>query len=373
MVNPKDSRLPEGQSTIERPEGYEDFSLEEWLNKFGRIYGKRHDKHSTEYMISRLVEEVAELVSPMESRTDLGPGLADVFSFSCSLAYKLNVDLASLAWQKYGKNPPKNEGLKSSLDLNQFSQPRSLSEWQSFVSKLYRQENATLSPMNALVALMKDVGDLAMLNRKRAPADQVNSKLAAILAWTLTLSQLLKLDLSEVVFDKYDNHCPVCLQTTCNTDICHPLVNMFVSFGGLVSDEEKYALLETIDKFGYQAVLSKLPEAISTKDLSSSLDLISKCDAACLILTDAVGSNKIDYRQIFEVFACFSILSKGNIWIFANKGSEEFKSYIEGLLSTEKIAVSRYLDSAHLRAVLESKLRELQEKKRDLMGTPKLS
>lgn len=368
MANPRDLRLSEGQSTIERLDNYQDLSLEEWLNKFGRIYGKRHDKHTTEYMISRLVEEVAELVSPMESRADLGPGLADVFSWTCSLAYKLNVDLAMLAWQKYGKNPPKDEGLKSSLGLNEFSQPRSLNEWQSFVSRLYRKENATLSPMNALVALMKDVGDLAMLNRKRAPADQVNLKLAAILAWTLTLSQLLKLDLSEVVFDKYDNRCPVCLQSTCNTDICHPLVNMFVTFGDLVSDEEKYTMLETIDKFGYQTVLSKLPVANTTKDLSSSLDLISRCDAACLILTDTGDSKNVDYRQIFEVFACYSILSKGNIWVFASKGSEEFKSYIEGLFSAEKIAVSQYSDSAHLRAILESKLRELREKKVDLMG-----
>jgi len=354
-------------------DSFQDISLEEWLNKFGRIYGKRHDKHTTEYMISRLVEEVAELVSPMESRGDLGPGLADVFSWTCSLAYKLNVDLAALAWQKYGKNPPMSGSRDRTVDLNEFSQPRALSEWQSFVSKLYRRENATLSPMNALVALMKDVGDLAMLNRKRAAPEQVNSKLAAILAWTLTLSQLLKLDLSEVVFNKYDNRCPVCLQPTCDTDICHPLVNMFVSFGDLVADEDKYALLETIDKFGYQAVLSKLPEANSTKDLSSSLDLISRCDTGCLILTDSIRSKKIDYAQIFEVFACYSMLSKGNIWILANKGSEEFKSYIEGLLSNEKIIVSQYSDSAHLRAILGSKLRELEEKKIDSKGSPRPS
>ncbi len=40
---------------------YEQFSLDEWLSKFSRIYGKRHDKHTTEYLISRLVEEVASL------------------------------------------------------------------------------------------------------------------------------------------------------------------------------------------------------------------------------------------------------------------------------------------------------------------------
>jgi NTP pyrophosphatase (non-canonical NTP hydrolase) len=355
---------------ISRSGPSEELSLEDWLTRFGRIYGKRHDKHSTEYMISRLVEEVAELVSPMESRGDLGPGLADVFSWTCSLAYKLNVDLADLAWRKYGKHPPKPRGSSDSLDLNQFSQPRSLRDWQLFVSKLYGEENARLSPMNALVALMKDVGDLAMLNRKRVSSDQITSKLAAILAWTLTLAQLLSLDLSTVVEEKYDSRCPVCLQETCDTDVCHPMVNMYISFGTALKDEEKYAVLDTIGKFGFQAVLNRYPEVSKTKDLSASFDLISRCDAACLILADEGSTRRMDYAQIFEVLACYSMLSKGNIWIFAGDRSGEFKSYLEDVFSSEKIAVSNYSDSGHLRAILESKLGELQDKKKRLIGTP---
>jgi NTP pyrophosphatase (non-canonical NTP hydrolase) len=364
----KVSPVNETGSKLDKLDSYPDLSLEEWLTKFGRIYGKRHDKHTTEYMISRLVEEVAELVSPMESRSDLGPGLADVFSWTCSLAYKLNLDLAALAWQKYGKNPPKGDG-RSIVALSEFSQPQSLKEWQRFVSRLYQQENATLSPMNALVALMKDVGDLAMVNRERAPSDQITSKLAAILAWTLTLSELLRLDLSQVVYEKYDDHCPVCHQATCDTDICHPLVNMFVSFGDEVKDEEKYAILDTIGKYGFRAVLSKSREMSSTKDLSTSFDLISKCDAACLILSDDASPKRIGYEQIFEILVCYATLSKGNVWIFGRNGSEELKSYLQSVFSAEKISLSNFSDSGHLRAVLEAKLRELEEKMKAVMGS----
>jgi len=368
MMNRKDSRLTEKSPEIIPKENSPNLSLEEWITKFGRIYGKRHDKHTTEYMISRLVEEVAELVSPMESRGDLGPGLADVFSWTCSLAYKLKIDLAALAWEKYGKNPPRPGSFNDTLELHQFSQPRSLRDWQLFVSKLYGEENATLSPMNALVALMKDVGDLAMLNRKRASAGQITSKLAAILAWTLTLSQLLQLDLSEQVHIKYDDRCPVCLQSTCDTDVCHPLVNMFVSFGEVVSDEEKYAILDTLERFGFHAILSNSPEVNSTKDLSGSFDLISRCDTACLVLTDSRGKQGIDYRQVFEVLACYSMLSRGNIWIFANTTSNEFKSYLETLFSSEKISVSNFSDSRHLRAMLESRLSILEDKRKSTIA-----
>ena len=112
---------------------YEQLSLDEWLSKFSRIYGKRHDKHTTEYLISRLVEEVAELVNPMESqdRAEIAPNLADVFSWICSLAVKLNIDLTNLAWEKYGKNAPRPEwstGMQPSLA--DFSQPRTLKDWQ---------------------------------------------------------------------------------------------------------------------------------------------------------------------------------------------------------------------------------------------------
>jgi len=350
--------------TEKREGDNQSLSLDDWMTKFGRIYGKRHDKHTTEYMISRLVEEVAELVNPMESREDLGPGLSDVFSWTCSIAYKLNIDLADLAWEKYGKNPPRSTVSSSmTLGLNEYSEPRSLREWQTFISKLYQGENSTLSPMNALVAMMKDVGDLAMLNRKRAPREQITSKLAAILAWTLTLSQLLKLDLSERVYEKYDDHCPTCSQSTCDTDVCHPLVNMFVSFGDLVNDEEKYTLLDTATKFGYQTILSKSQAVSSTKDLSNSLDLISKCDAACIVLSNLGAPN---YGQIFEILSCYSMLSKGNIWVFAGEGSSEFMSYFANVFSPEKISISNYSDAGHLKAIFEAFLSGLENRKKTL-------
>ena len=104
------------------------------------------------------------------------------------LAYKLNIDLSSLAWQKYGKNAPRPTWSKSEFtqaSLADFAQPRTLREWQVFISKLYQNENTRLTPMNALVSMMKDVGDLAMMNRTRSLQEQMPSKLAAILAWTL--------------------------------------------------------------------------------------------------------------------------------------------------------------------------------------------
>ncbi|MDA4111202.1 MAG: hypothetical protein OK439_01580 [Thaumarchaeota archaeon] len=356
-------------------ENFENLSLDEWITKFGRIYGKRHDKHTTEYMISRLVEEVAELVNPMELQNseEIGPGLADVFSWICSLAYKLNIDLSELTWQKYGgQNAPRPSGSKNQIvgpSLGEFSQPRTLREWQNLISRVYRNENIRLTPMSALVAMMKDVGDLAMLNRKRESPDQITSKLSAIFAWTLSISELLRLDLAVVVFRKYDDHCPVCLQPTCDTDICHPLVNMFVSFGTLVRDEEKYALLDTVAKFGYKTLINASPAVQNTKDLSTSLDLINRSDAGCIVLSDSElpESNKqLDYWQIFEVLACLSVLSKGNLWVFSKGKTNEFKSYIEQVFSSEKISILSYTDARHLRAILEISLSNLEKRKESM-------
>lgn len=348
---------------------FENLSLDEWLRKFGRIYGKRHDKHTTEYMISRLVEEVAELVNPMESqdKDQIAPNLADVFSWICSIAYKLNIDLSSLAWQKYGLNAPRPiSGSESSPpSLSDFSQPVTLRDWQTFISKLYQKENTRLTPMNALIAMMKDVGDLAMLNRKRATQNQITSKLAAILAWTMAIADLLKLDLAQVVYKKYDDRCPVCLQSTCDTDVCHPLTNMYVSFGERTTDEEKYVVLDCAAKFGYKSLVNVSPVVESTRDLSTSIDLINKSDVACIILhatTSDSGGNQSQYRQVFEVLSCYSVLSKGNVWVFAKAG-EAFATYLTATFSAEKIEVNLFNDVNHLRALFERSLDDLKSKK----------
>jgi NTP pyrophosphatase (non-canonical NTP hydrolase) len=356
-------------------QGYANLTLDQWLTKFGRIYGKRHDKHTTEYMISRLVEEVAELVSPMESqdRSQIAPSLADVFSWICSLAYKLNVELSALAWQKYGKNAPRPQWtrVEGSLipSLASFSQPSALGDWQEFISKVYQKENARLSPTNALVAMMKDVGDLAMLARKRAPQDQLTSKLAAILAWTLTISELLKLDLAQVVYEKYDDHCPVCGQPVCDTDVCHPLSNMYVSFGAGTTDEEKYAILDSASKFGYKALVNPVPSIQNTRDLATSVDMISKSDAACLVLPDAtISARESEYREVFEVLSAYSILSKGNVWVFSRDGgAQSFGNYLGVAFPSEKISVQPFKDSNHLRALFELALTELQSKKKSIV------
>jgi NTP pyrophosphatase (non-canonical NTP hydrolase) len=357
-----------------------DFSqllLDDWLAKFGRIYGKRHDKHTTEYMISRLVEEVAELVSPMEAqdRSTIGPSLADVFSWICSLAYKLKIDLSSLAWEKYGKNAPRPRGFPEP-SISEFSQPRTLHEWQQFISKLYQNENQRLTPMNALVAMMKDVGDLAMLQRKRASSELITSKLAAILAWNLTLAELLHLDLAEVVFEKYDDHCPVCKQQVCDTDICHPFVTMYVSFGSSTTDEEKYVVLDSANRFGFRTLVDTTPELNNTRDLSSSLDLISRSDVACILLSTpppiqiqgSTPSSPIswlesDYRQIFETMACFSTLSKGNVWIFTRDETKGLGAYLRKTFGAEQPMIFQYQDAGHLKALFEKCLEEVNEKR----------
>lgn len=346
-----------------------DFSLltlDEWLNKFGRIYGKRHEKDTTEYMISRLVEEVAELVNPMESqdRAEIAPNLADVFSWICSIAHKLSIDLSQLAWKKYGENAPRPSWSKSrDPSLVDYSVPATLREWQEFISKLYQNENSRITPMNALVAMMKDVGDLAMLHRKRASQEQITSKIAAILAWTLTIAQLLKLDLAEVVFSKYDDHCPMCLEPICNTDICHPLTTLYASFGNSSSDEEKYVILDTSSKFGLKVLVNTPMEGV--KDLSTSIDLINESDSAIILLSALEGHSQ--YRQVFETLFCYSVLSRGNIWVFTLERSTT-KDFVEYLASFSGgvITVISYKDPHHLRSLFEKNLDDLFAKRKKL-------
>jgi NTP pyrophosphatase (non-canonical NTP hydrolase) len=348
-------------------------SIDDWIAKFGRIYGKRHDKHTTEYMISRLVEEVAELVNPMDSqdKEQIAPNLADVFSWICSLAYKLNIDLSSLAWQKYGQHAPHPSWSQAAQpSLQEYSLPQTLRAWQKLISKIYQEENLRLSPTNSLVAMMKDVGDLAMLNRKRATMDQITSKLAAIFAWTLTIAQLLQLDLATVVFQKYDDHCPVCGQEICDTDVCHPFSTMYVSFSRGTSDEEKYVVLDTAATFGFKTLVNAAVIVESTKDMSASLDLISKSDAACILLQPE-QSLISEYGQVFDTLACYSLLSKGNVWIFTKDEGKGLSQYLDRTFIDEKIRVTPYQDANNLKGLFQNCLEDLQTKRAKIIETKK--
>ncbi|MHB8567673.1 MAG: hypothetical protein ACYC7D_01100 [Nitrososphaerales archaeon] len=353
------------QSNIKQD--FSEFSLDDWINKFGRIYGKRHEKHTTEYMISRLVEEVAELVNPMEAQDNqrIAPNLSDVFSWICSIAYKLNLDLSGLAWKKYGTNAPRPSWTTLQPSLSDFSEPRSLKEWQEFISQLYQAENKRVTPMNALVAMMKDVGDVAMLHRKRAASDQIASKIASILAWTITLAELLRLNLAEIVFAKYDEHCPMCKQQVCDTDICHPLATIYVSFGGSCSDEEKYVILDTCASFGLRVLVNSSATVQATKDLSASLDEINNSDAACILLSTR-DEGTTEYRQVFETLACYSILSRGNVFIFAKDPAKGLGGFLSDSFASENIAVSGYTDPGNLKAIMQKSMEDLYLKRKDL-------
>lgn len=360
------NQLVDSQSQDHATErSFDDLSLDDWLSRFGRIYGKRHDKHTTEYMISRLVEEVAELVNPMESqdKAQIAPNLADVFSWTCSLAFKLDIDLSSLAWQKYGQHAPRPSWSQAAQpSLQEFSMPQTLRDWQKFISKVYQEENLRLTPTNSLVAMMKDVGDLAMLNRKRAPLEQITSKLAAILAWTLTIAQLLQLDLATIVDQKYDDHCPVCTQTICDTDVCHPFKTMYVSFSTETPDEEKYVILDSASTFGFKTLVNSTALLESTRDLSASLDLISKSDAACVLLPSD-PSKQPAYGQVFEALACYSMLSKGNVWLFGRDKTKGLGEFLERVFANEQIEVTPYRDVNNLKGLFENYLQILQDKR----------
>ncbi len=149
--------------------------------------------------------------------------------------------------------------------------------------------------------------------------------------------------------------------------MCHPFATLYVSFGNSASDEEKYVVLDTGAKHGFRTLVNTSPSIQSTRDLSTSLDLINQSDAACILLSPfeaAQASEQSQYRQIFETLSCYSLLSRGNIWVFTKDAAEDFGSYLSNVFGQEKIGVIRYSDANHLRALFERNLEELESKRK---------
>lgn len=101
------------------PPSYEqaEWSLERWQDYFFACYGEKNKQQGLDYVIGRLVAEIAELCScvvtiPMREETiaelelELALELADVFAWACATASLLNLNLEQVVFTRYGSYCP---------------------------------------------------------------------------------------------------------------------------------------------------------------------------------------------------------------------------------------------------------------------------
>ena len=85
------------------------------------------------------------------------------------------------------------------------------------MEKLYIEKDQKRGKTKTMLKLVEEVGELAeaiLVNKK----EKIEEELADILAWALSIANLLDIDLDSAFQNKYKDVCPECKDCPCTCD-----------------------------------------------------------------------------------------------------------------------------------------------------------
>ena len=89
-----------------------------------------------------------------------------------------------------------------------------LREMQETIMKTYFAKDSRRGVLPTLAWFVEEVGELSKAVRTRNEGD-LREEFADVLAWLLSLANLLKIDLERVFTEKYGKGCPKCGKKPC--------------------------------------------------------------------------------------------------------------------------------------------------------------
>ncbi|MDA7880084.1 nucleotide pyrophosphohydrolase [Mariniblastus sp.] len=104
-----------------------------------------------------------------------------------------------------------------------------LSEFQTLIRNMYLEKDQTRGVPATFMWLMEEVGELASALRETTPSEQsrispeqwqdrrenLKQEFADVLAWLATIANVVDVDLSEAITEKYGSGCPGCTKFNC--------------------------------------------------------------------------------------------------------------------------------------------------------------
>jgi len=104
-----------------------------------------------------------------------------------------------------------------------------LSEFQTLIRNMYLEKDQTRGVPATFMWLMEEVGELASALRETTPSEQtripsdqwqarrenLKQEFADVLAWLATIANVVDVDLSEAITQKYGSGCPGCTKFNC--------------------------------------------------------------------------------------------------------------------------------------------------------------
>ncbi len=91
-----------------------------------------------------------------------------------------------------------------------------ISNFQDLLKDLYLQNDMNRGIKSTFIWLVEEIGELAtVLNSKNIDKQKASEELADIIAWAISVANILDIDIENAIFNKYPNKCKKCSSSPC--------------------------------------------------------------------------------------------------------------------------------------------------------------
>ena len=91
-----------------------------------------------------------------------------------------------------------------------------ISDFQDLLKDLYLQNDLNRGIKSTFIWLVEEIGELAtILNSTDIDKKKASEELADIIAWAISLANILDIDIDKALFNKYPNNCKKCSSSPC--------------------------------------------------------------------------------------------------------------------------------------------------------------
>jgi len=88
-------------------------------------------------------------------------------------------------------------------------------EFQALIREMYLSKDQLRGVDGTFMWLMEEVGELASALRNGSQ-EELRGEFADVFAWLTTIANLVEIDLTEAIAEKYGSGCPGCGRYVCN-------------------------------------------------------------------------------------------------------------------------------------------------------------
>jgi NTP pyrophosphatase (non-canonical NTP hydrolase) len=101
--------------------------------------------------------------------------------------------------------------------MNDSPAPITLADFQQLIDRMYSRKDAARGVDGTFMWLMEEIGELAAALRNGTP-QELAAEFADVLAWLVTIANVVGIDLTAAVHEKYGRGCPGCGKMVCVCD-----------------------------------------------------------------------------------------------------------------------------------------------------------